>query len=133
MPCGDDNALTIDDKGASDDSLAGLAEHFFLFDDAVFFADGPIGIAQQGEEEIKFFSELLVRGDAVAAHTEDVCFSGCEGADFITEIAGFLGSPGCVVFWVKVKNDGLSLEVFQSNFLLLVGFEAESRRFFSDI
>ena len=126
MPGSSDNALAVNNKGAPDDTFA----HFLFFDDTVFFTDSPVGITQQREGEVQFFLEFYVGGDTVAAHTEDVCFSGCEGGDFITEIAGFLRSTGCVVFWVKIEDDRLAFEIFERHYFLLVGFEAESRRFF---
>ena len=131
-PGGGDGAFAVNNECAAGDSPDRFAEELFLLDDTVLFADGAVGIAQQGEGKLQLLPELLVGGDAVTAYAQDPGSVRCERCDFITEIAGLPCSLGSVVLGIEKENDGLAFEVFECDFLSLVRFEDKSWSFITD-
>mgnify|MGYP006899816721 CR=1 FL=1 len=104
-----------------------LSVHHLLAEGSVLGHHLFFRVAEQGEWNVVFRDELLVRGFAVRRNTQndDVFF--LEFTHQVTESLGFLGSPGCVVLGVKKQDDIFALEVFQGHLVAVLIRQCECR------
>jgi len=66
-------ALRTDYQCGADGTLHGFSVHHLLAEGMVFFHDLGLRIGQQHERQIKFFSKLRMRSNAVFADTQNDC------------------------------------------------------------
>ena len=122
-----DLSIRSDPNRGPDHAHNGLAVHFLLTERLIPGHHFFFRVAQQCERKIVFFDELLVRGLAVRRNAQNDDVSFLEFTHQVTESLGLLGSPGCVVLGVKVKDDVFSPEVFQSYLVAVLIRQCERR------
>jgi hypothetical protein len=84
-------------------------------------------IGQKRKRQIKFLDELMVRLNAVSAHTQHYGIGLIYGLDSIAEPACFFGSAGGIVLGIKVKNDVFAGIVRQSMLLTVAALQGKDR------
>ena len=103
-------ARGVDDEGRADDAFVLLAVVLFEAPGPVGFGDGAVGVDEEREREFVLVDELVVRGFAIAADTEDGRSRCLDGSVVVAEVAGFPRATGGVVLWVEVEDDPLTAE-----------------------
>ena len=84
-------------------------------------------IGQQRERQRELFGESLVGGQRIGADTKNDGLTGVEGGQLVAETAGFPGSAGGIVTWIKVEQHVLfPPELAQPNRTVRKGGETES-------
>jgi len=127
-----DFAVLADEEGAADDAHGRLA-HELLFLPGAEFLDGlVVGIAEQGEIEILVFLEGGLGLYGIGAHSKDGDTELVEVFFCVTKLGRFYRSTGRVCSGEEKKQDTLAGEVFEGDFLVFVGFEAERGGFGAD-
>jgi len=127
-----DFAVLADEEGAADDAHGRLA-HELLFLPGAEFLDGfVVGIAEQGEIEILVFLEGGLGLYGIGAHSKDGDTELVEVFFCVTKLGRFYRSTGGVGSGEEKKQDTLAGEVFEGDFLVFVGFEAERGGFGAD-
>ena len=76
----------------------------FLGPGAEGLGEGVVGVAEEDEGEFVFGDELFVAFDAIGADAEHFYPCRFDTGDVITEIAGFGGATGGVVFGVEIED-----------------------------
>lgn len=100
-----------DERGALRTKI-GFAIHGFFDPDAISLGDSVIFIHKERERQVELFDELRMTARGVDAHAKDPSFGG-EFCPAIAQSARLLGAAGCVILWVKVKDDGFTFQTFQ--------------------
>jgi hypothetical protein len=75
---------------------------------AVSFHNLHLRVREQGERQVELGDELIMRLDAVSAHTQNHRIGLRYRLNSVAEPARFFGSTGCIVLGVKPKNDVFS-------------------------
>ena len=120
-----DFAVLADEEGAADDAHGRLA-HELLFLPGTEFLDGfVVGIAEQREIEILLFLEGGLGLYGIGAHAKDGDAELVEFWFCVTKLGRFYGSTGGVGFGEEKEEDAPAREVFERDFFVFVGFEAE--------
>ena len=98
--------------GGADYAHSDFAEHFFLPEGVVSGHQFFLRIAQQRERDLEFIDKFLMRCFIVRGNSQNHRVEFLEFAIQFTESLGLFGSPGSVVFRVKVDDDVFALEIF---------------------
>jgi hypothetical protein len=127
-----DFAGFADEEGAADDAHGRLA-HELLFLPGAEFLDGfVVGIAEQGEIETLVFLEGGLGLYGIGAHSKDGDAELVEVFFCVTKLGRFYRSTGRVCSGEEKEEDAVSREVFERDFFVFVGFEAERGGFGAD-
>lgn len=108
-----DGAILIDHKGHPVNAIVGSAHEFFRAPDTVGVDDGSFSVRDEGEREVEFGTEFLVRLERIGAHPDDLVPLAEQLLMIVAQVAGFRRTTGCVVLGVEIKNDLLSLEILK--------------------
>jgi len=73
-------------------------------------------VAQQVKRNVEFFNEILMRRPTVGGDTQNDRFEFLEFAIDVTESLGLFGSPGGVVFGIKIDDNLFAPEILQRHF-----------------
>jgi hypothetical protein len=116
-----DLPFLANEERAAHDSRVGAAHELFLLPCAELSDRFMVGIAEQGEIQFLFFLEEGERFDGIGAHPEDgdavlVKFRFC-----VTKLGRFNRSTRSIRLGVEEKQDALTFEVIQGDFLAVVG------------
>ena len=109
----DDLAVRPHPHGGADDTFGDLAVHFFFAEGLVCFHYFFLRITQKFKRNTELLNKALVGGLTVRRDAQNYDIKFLEFAIYLTESLGFLGSPGCIVFGIKVNDDMLAFEILQ--------------------
>jgi len=97
--------------GGADDAHGNLAVHVLFPVGVVCRHDFFFGIAQQGKGNIERCCKFCMGCFIVRGNSQDSRIEFLEFAVNVTESLGFLGSPGSIVFGIKVDDDVPASEI----------------------
>lgn len=124
-------AVRSDPYGGADHAQDGLAVHLLFTEGFVSGHHQFFRVAEQRERNVVFLDEFPVGGLVVRRNAENDGVAVLEFTQKVTESLGFLGSPGGVVFGIKIENHVFPREILQGNlFAVLIG-QGECRGFFA--
>lgn len=91
----------IDEKRRPLNALRDLAVHILFDNHSERVAQLRVDVRNQFERNVILVFELLMRGDRVAAHTDDLNTFALETCVGVAKLRRFVRSTGCVVFGIK--------------------------------
>ncbi len=125
-PGGFDFAGFADDEGAADNAHEGAAHELFFLPGAELLDGFVGGITEQRKIEFVFSFEGSKRFDGIGAHAEDGHAELVQLPLCVTKLGRFDGSTGSTGFGEEKEEDALAGEIFEGEFLALVGLQAKS-------
>ena len=118
----DDDSVLIDQIGCTEHSHGNLAVVLFLFPDIIGLDHFFFRIGQEGEGQPVFFLELLVRGQAVLAHTQVDRALFSELGIQLAKGTGLFCTAGSHVLRIKIQDHFLAQVIREASHLaILVG------------
>ncbi len=124
-----DFAAFADEEGAAGDAHEFAAHELLSLPRAVGPDGFVIGIAKQREIKLVLGLEPRQGFDGIGAHAEDGDLALIELLFCVTKLGRFDGSTGSVGFGKEEEQDAPTLEVFQRDVFVFVGFEPETGGF----
>jgi hypothetical protein len=106
-------AVRSDPHGGTDDTHGDLAVHFLFPKGFVLGHHFFFRVAQNKKRDLGLFNEFLVGCFTVRGNSQYNRVEFLEFAVYVTESLGFLGSPGGVVFGIKIDNDVFAPEILE--------------------
>ena len=131
IPLLDYIALRPDHHRRANRRLHFLAVHHLFAEGVVFLHHLGSRIGQQNVGQIVFLSEVIVRWNAVFAHSQQDGIQFLELAIALAEPASLLGSARGAVFRIEKHHDGFAVVVCQRMVFTVAAFQAKRRRFFA--
>jgi len=118
-----------DDERTADDAHEGAAHELFFLPGAELLNGFVGGVAEQREIEPVLFLEGSQSFDGIGAHAENGDVELIKLLLCVTKLGRFDGSTGSAGFGEEEKEDALTGEVFERDFLAFVAFEAKDGGF----
>jgi len=106
-----DLAFLINYESGSDGTHVLLAHEFFKCPGAIGIMHGFVNVGNEGEREVVFFDEFLVRFFTVFAHAEYHITLLLKQIIIVTKVAGFGGTARRIVLGVEVHDHLLASKV----------------------
>ena len=106
-------AVRSDPHGGADDTHGDLGVHILFSEGFVLSHHVFFSITRQSKRDLDLFNEFLVGCFTIRGNSRYNRVEFLEFAVYLTESLGLLGSPGGVVFGIKIDNDVFAAEILE--------------------